>query len=134
MQIADNPTTDNLFKLSERPMRRARLTIGKTCLRNEQWCISRHLDCGAASQGQFTRPMNEDSMRYLVVVAHPRGDYLPERDLADLDRVTTVRDIRDKQWNDVINVIEFNIAEGIIRDCTEDILREAANEGPNGPF
>lgn len=69
--------------------------------------------------------MNEDSMRYLVVVAHPRGDYLPERDLADLDRATTVRHIRERQWNDVITVIEFNVAEGICCDRTEDILNEA---------
>lgn len=69
--------------------------------------------------------MNADSMRYLVVVAHPRGDYLPERDVGDLDRATTVRHIREQQWNEVITVLEFNLAEGIICDRTEDILREA---------
>ena|SRR5258708_32156390 len=68
--------------------------------------------------------MSPDQMRYLVVSAHSDGEYLPERAIADLDRASTIRDIRAGQFGDVAHVIEFNIAECIICDRTEDILRE----------
>jgi hypothetical protein len=69
--------------------------------------------------------MQPDRMRYIVVSGHRDGEYLPERDLADTDRATTVKDIQSGELLDVTAVIEFNIAEGIVADVTEDVLREA---------
>lgn len=74
--------------------------------------------------------MNPEQMLYLVVSAHERGDYLPERNVADLDRRATVRDIRDGQLGDVVHVIEFCIAEKIIADVTEDVLCEVGRDSP----
>ena len=66
-------------------------------------------------------PAIKDQMIYLVVAGHKAGDYLPERNLSDLDRATTVKDITDGQYEDLIQVIELNPVEGICRDVTEDI-------------
>jgi hypothetical protein len=68
-----------------------------------------------------------DHMIYLVTVAHPGGAYMPERDVADLDRKTTVQDIATGQFEDVLQVIECNPVEKICHDVTEDIMREAAD-------
>lgn len=76
--------------------------------------------------------MNTDQMRYLVISTYRDCDYIPERGLADMDRATTIRDIRSGALNDVSHVIEFNIAEGVIFDRTEDILTEASK--PEAPL
>ena len=69
-----------------------------------------------------------DTMRYLVVSVDRGIEYTPERQLSDLDRITTVHHIADGQLGEVSHVIEFNISERIIHDVTEDILREAEIE------
>lgn len=74
--------------------------------------------------------MNPDRMLYIVVSAHRAGDFIPERNLSDMDRRTTVRDIRAGQFGDISHVIEFNIAEHIVADVTEDVLREAGDGEP----
>ena len=67
----------------------------------------------------------EDHTVYIVVCG--RGGYLPERNLSDLDRATTVRDIAHGQYEDVVQVLECNPAEGICRDVTEDICGEVCD-------
>ncbi len=64
---------------------------------------------------------------YLVIVKNARGDiYAPERDLSDMDRKTTVKDIADGQFgNNVFKVWEICEEGPICFDRTEDILREA---------
>jgi hypothetical protein len=69
--------------------------------------------------------MHPDRMFYIVVSGHRDGDYLPERDLSNMDRATTVADIRSGELLNVVHVIEFNIAERIVSDVTEDILKAA---------
>lgn len=71
-------------------------------------------------------PAIKDHMIYLVVAADKDGAYLPERKLSDLDRATTVKDIADGQYEDLIQVIELNPVEGICRDVTEDIAWEVS--------
>lgn len=68
----------------------------------------------------------KDHMAYIVLVAHQSGEYLPERNLSDLDRATTVKDIAAGQYEDLTQVIECNPAEGICRDVTEDIAWEVS--------
>lgn len=68
---------------------------------------------------------NNDRMLYIVVSGHADGDFVPERDLAEMDRAHTVRDIRRGELLAVRQVIEINIAEQIVLDCTEDVLKEA---------
>jgi hypothetical protein len=77
--------------------------------------------------------MIADAMRYLIVSVDRGEEYLPERHLSDLDRTTTVRDIAQGQFGEVSHVIEFNIAERIIHDVTEDILREAEEQREAAP-
>ena len=71
--------------------------------------------------------MHADSMRYLIFSIFRGEEYLPERRLSDLDRFNTVHDIAAGQFGDIAHVIEFNIAEAILRDVTEDILAEASD-------
>lgn len=63
-----------------------------------------------------------DQMVYLVVVAHSGGDYLPEQNVAEMDRKTVVRDIAEAQYEDLIQVLECNPVEGTCRDVTNDIM------------
>jgi hypothetical protein len=66
-----------------------------------------------------------DRMLYIVVCAHRLGDYLPERNLCDLDLKTTLKDICEGQFKDIKHVYEVNVVEGTSRDVTEDVLRAA---------
>lgn len=67
-----------------------------------------------------------DHMTYIVVCSHKGDSYLPERDVADTDRKTTVADIASGELSDVIQIIEFNPAEHSSRDVTEDIAWEVS--------
>lgn len=67
---------------------------------------------------------NADRMIYLVTVAHQGGAYMPERDVADLDRATTVKMIAQGQFEGPTQVLECNPVEGICRDVTEDMARD----------
>ena len=78
--------------------------------------------------------MNPERMLYLVVSGHRRGDYIAERDVSDLDHDSTVRDIRGGQLGEVVHIIEFCIAEKIVTDVTEDILREAGEACRDAPL
>ena len=71
--------------------------------------------------------INLDRMLYIVFVDHRSGIYLPERNLVDLDRKTTVQDIATGQIEDVIAVHEYNPVERTSRDVTDDIMQEAAD-------
>ena len=66
----------------------------------------------------------EDHMVYFVLCGP--GTYAPERNLSDMDRATTVRDIAKAQFEDVIQVLECSPAEHVCNDVTADILRDAA--------
>jgi hypothetical protein len=74
--------------------------------------------------------MSPDRMRYLVICAHRYGDYIPERAVSDLDRETTLRDIRSGQFGEIAHVIEFCIAEKIVADVTDDFLGAVVREPP----
>lgn len=67
----------------------------------------------------------KDRMIYLVLCSHKDGAFLPERAAADLDRATTVKDIADGQFDNVIQVLECNPVEGTCRDVTDEILAAA---------
>ncbi len=68
----------------------------------------------------MTKNIIEDHMVYIILCGP--GTYLPERNLADLDRATTIRDIAQAQYEGVVQVLECNPVEGICRDCTDDIM------------
>lgn len=61
-----------------------------------------------------------DQMRYLVVSAHRDGPLIHEVCLADMSLVKVAKDIRDRQYGDVLYVIEFNPIEHICRDATHE--------------
>lgn len=62
----------------------------------------------------------EDHMVYFVLCGP--GTYAPERNLSDMDRATTVRDIATGHFEGVVQVLECNPVEGICRDVTEEIM------------
>lgn len=70
---------------------------------------------------------------YLIIVAHKSGAYVPERNVSDLGRAETIADIAAGQVENVVSVIEVNIADLTSRDVTSDIAREVmtlwANDG-----
>lgn len=70
---------------------------------------------------------------YLVTTAHPSGTYTPERIVSDLGRAETIADIASGQLDNVIQVIECDVAAGTSRDVTPEIAREVmtiwADEG-----
>jgi hypothetical protein len=66
----------------------------------------------------------EDHMVYFVLCGP--GTFAPERNLSDMDRATTVRDIATGQFEGVVQVLECNPVEGICRDVTDDVMRDAA--------
>lgn len=68
-----------------------------------------------------------DRMIYLVIVGHSGGDYLPEQNVADLDRGSVVSLIASGEYEDLKQVLECNPAEGICRDVTEDICNEVCD-------
>lgn len=65
-----------------------------------------------------------DQMVYIVIVSHSGGDYLPEQNVAELDRATVIKDIADGQYDGLLQVLECNPVERICNDVTDDICRE----------
>ncbi|MBN8968970.1 MAG: hypothetical protein J0G95_10975 [Rhizobiales bacterium] len=63
----------------------------------------------------------QDHMIYMIVVEHPKGDYVPERDVADLDRATTIKDIANGEYEGVKQVLRFNPVEHTCDDVTSEI-------------
>lgn len=74
-----------------------------------------------------------DQMVYIVIVKHSGGAFMPEQNVSQMDRKTVARDIADAQYDDLLQVLECNPAEGTCRDVTEDICTDAvaiwADEG-----
>lgn len=65
--------------------------------------------------------INLDRMFYLVIRDHRSGAFVPEQDVADLDRASVIKSIAEAQHDDVLAVIEFNPVERTSRIVTEDI-------------
>lgn len=63
----------------------------------------------------------QDHMIYLIVVGHPSGDLIPERDVSDLDRATTIKDIAAGQYEDIKQVLRCNPVEHTCDDVTNEI-------------
>jgi hypothetical protein len=67
-----------------------------------------------------------DATLHMVIARHRRGAYAAERDVAALDRETTIADIMTGEVADVERVIALNPAEAWAREVTEDIAIEIA--------
>jgi len=74
--------------------------------------------------------MTADRMIYFVLCDFgPKlGKAYVERDPADMDRATTIKDIQSGQFAEIVQILECNPVEHICSDVTEDFLREAFNE------
>lgn len=67
-----------------------------------------------------------DEMAYIVFCQDGRfGQYVRERDKADVTRAETVRDVMTGQFDGQLQILEINPVEGTCRDVTDDILAEA---------
>ncbi len=72
--------------------------------------------------------MNIDRMFYVVITKGQDGLLVEERQLSDMDRATTVKDISEGQFGpDVVKVIEFNPVEHTSRDVTESIASDVCD-------
>src|SRR5215212_10892735 len=60
-----------------------------------------------------------------------------ETDIEDTDYATVIRRLLEGQYNSPVRVIGFNVAEGWVRDVSEDVARElrqrCASEGRELP-
>ena len=60
-----------------------------------------------------------------------------ETDIEDTDYATVIRRLLEGQYNSPVRVIGFNVAEGWVRDVSEDVARElrqrCAQEGRELP-
>jgi hypothetical protein len=59
-------------------------------------------------------------MFYLVVSSHHEGPIVWEIQLHRMDRGTVTEDLINKQYDEVLAVIEFNPVERLCRDCTDE--------------
>lgn len=70
--------------------------------------------------------INLDSQFYVIFKRHRLGAYAVERDVANMNRADTIKEIAgDPQ--DVMAVIEFNAVEGTSRDATSDLAKDIAD-------
>jgi hypothetical protein len=70
-------------------------------------------------------PNLPDAEVYLVVDDFGKlGRAYREADLDRADRGTVVQDLLRGQYNNPISVTAFNLAEGWVRDVSEDVARE----------
>lgn len=67
------------------------------------------------------RVANPDTTLHMIVVRHPNGAYVPERNATDLGYAATVKDIVDGQVENIEAVFAFNPVEGWSHNVTEDI-------------
>lgn len=83
-----------------------------------------------ARPAAFSSPIRRaviDASMHMIVVRHPNGAYVPERNVFDLDLESTIKDIMEGQVEDVEHVFAFNPAEHTCSDVTEDIAIEIAS-------
>ena len=57
---------------------------------------------------------------YLVVQDHRKGAYIPETDIDRTSLVRVSKDLLDRQYSQVLAVIEINPVEHIARDVTHE--------------
>jgi hypothetical protein len=61
-----------------------------------------------------------DRMFYLVISERRDGPIIYEIEPSRMDMSSVAKDIRDKQYGQVMHVIEFNPIEHICKDVTND--------------
>lgn len=70
----------------------------------------------------------KDRTVYFVLAKYRSGVAFAERDPADMDRATTIKDIASGQFEQVIQILECNPVEHICSDVTEEIMKAAEAE------
>jgi hypothetical protein len=70
-------------------------------------------------------PAGEDQNVYMLVDDLGRlGRIWPEMNLESIDLETVIADLLTGRYNNPIQVVSFNIAEGWARDLSEDVAQE----------
>ena len=85
----------------------------------------RSLVCSDLDAMPSIRP---NAVLYFVIAEYKGARYIPERDLCDMTREITLRDLRSGELTDVVSIIETEItAAGALssRDVTAALLMEA---------
>lgn len=70
--------------------------------------------------------MSAPTPAYIVICGHKTCPYMPERNVSEMDRASVVKDIADAQFDELIQVIEFNTTAGTSRDVTAEIALEVS--------
>ena len=77
--------------------------------------------------------MIRDHQTFIVVCTSRSGaGYIVEREIADCDRATTIKDIAAGEFDNLVQVLECNPVEGTSRDVTEDCAREVMSVWADG--
>ena len=65
---------------------------------------------------------------YIVICDHADGPYVPETEVAWMDRATVMRHLKEKQYDQPAKVIEFVPTEGTCRDASHEFLNANPND------
>jgi hypothetical protein len=71
--------------------------------------------------------MTMDKMLYLIVCNDKGQQYVPERELSDMDSKSTLASIAAGEWTDLCSVLVFNPAEHICTDVTAEFVVATCN-------
>lgn len=58
---------------------------------------------------------------YLIIERHRSGDYTGDQRVSEMDRETVVKEITQGQYENVVRVVEVDLAHGKCRDATKEI-------------
>jgi hypothetical protein len=70
---------------------------------------------------------------YFIIQGHKISPYVAERDVSDMDRATTIRQIAEGQFENLRSVLELDLEKNTARDVTREMAGEVmdrwASEG-----
>lgn len=68
-------------------------------------------------------------MLYLILCGRHIDEYAPERDVKDMDRATTVREIAEGQFKSLTRVLEIGTGQDVTADFARDVMQLWASQG-----
>jgi hypothetical protein len=66
---------------------------------------------------------------YLVLCGRKIDEYAPERDVKDMDRAGTIKDIADGQFENLTRVLEIGSGADVTADLAKDVMTIWARSG-----
>lgn len=69
------------------------------------------------------------STLYLILCGQYIDEYAPERDVKDMNRATTVREIAEGQFKSLTRVLEVATGADVTADLARDVMTRWAHDG-----